>query len=548
MAGRIGAFVLRITGDTSDLADDLRRSGNQVDEYAENWNRAANLIQAAIGFIAVRAAAESVFNFIQETSQGINELLNFSEVSSIAVRDLQSIGLAASRLGLDENSVRDLVLDISERISEAVTLGTGEGLEVVNQLGLNADDLLSLSAVDRFEQLGIAIANVDNEATQLQFVRQLSGSAEEALILLRNFQEIDRASQFIDDFGFGFDIGGVEDFREAQQEIANLTAVLGALRDQFVISISPSITSFLQSLQTEEVQAFSREVFLVLQNLDQVFENLQDNGATITAFFGAISEDIAQLFAQSAIRVLQLIVESLRESSIFLEAFFEGVELLTGEISNLNDDSFRAFQNVEQLFQGGFDIEITPQIPNIDDIVTPVEEAAQSLISDDLIQSLESFADRARDSLATPLDGLQEQTRQIQLAFAAGLINEDEQNQLSARARDDYAAALESVQQIQNLQTTTALIRGTQAEFASRFDDSGQRENDRREEIEQMAIAAQREAVRETADSNSELIAELRRNTQELERARMAAAQNANTNQQGTGDQINVVELQLGAI
>lgn len=413
MVRRIGSFVLRVLGDTSDVAKELKESGRDVDNYAENWNRAANAIQLAIGAIAVG----EVVGFIDEANDRVTELLNFSEVSRTAVSDLQAIELAAARIGVDTDQVRDLILDLNERVSEAVVLGTGEGLEVLQILGLDADDILAASTVERFEQVGKAIGQIDNEATQLQLLRQLTGSSDQALILLRNFEQINDAASFIDDFNIDFDIGGVEAFRAAQSEIADLEAVFSSLRDQLIITISPAISAVLGLFRTDSVKNFISDVFSALKGLDEFIEAFQASEITLGRVFAAVLLDLEIILTQVARRVFDFIVFTFSKIPELIDFSFSLAEGLNVEIDQDNVDALfgtenRFFNNFKEL----------------------VDELDVKIDTGDLDETLSG----------------------VPLAL-----------------RDSAREAADSIKEASNIQS--GLIRGTQAEFTARVDDRTER-------------------------------------------------------------------------
>ena len=557
MANRIGRFVLRVSGDSSDLSRDLRKSGNDVENYAKTWSRAANLISAAIAGIAIKNLATGFVGVFQSASDSINDLLNFSDVTNTAISDIQSLELAGSRIGINPESIRDLIKDVNERISEAVTLDSGEGKDVLDILGLDSAELLAKSTFDRFVQLGQAIGNVGNRATQLQLIRQLSGSADEALRLFNNIQQINDARQFIDDFNIGFDIGGIDAFRAAQREIADISAIVGSLRDQFVITVSPAVREFLELFKTDVVRDFIATTFAGLKNLDDFFAQLIARENEIRGFFGALGEDFTGFLSdvgQFGVRQVDLIFDRISERAAQLItdrvdpndflAFSAGPAQFFGrrlaqnilggaeQVVQQEPIEFQfastngsAFERLSGLVGGvGEDIR---NLFDVEESKKAVQRIEQNLV-DPISKSLRDFAKEQVRSLQTPFDVLNEETRKLTLSLEAGLIDQGQFDLLSARVRDDFEQARKAARDIRAESGFQALRRGT-AE-AREFAVNARGRNAQLEANRRRAIAAQNIAINNATDSRDKLRKALEDFRAELRRQQQQNNQNQNQN------------------
>ena len=187
---------------------------------------------------------------VSEQMEAINKQAKQLGTTTTALQELQYV--AQKTAGLESEDMYTALQDQAERISEAAMLGTGEAVDVLAALNLNAAELNKLSPDEQFMKIAEAMAKVENQNDRQQLsikmwsdtgaklVNTFAGGAE-ALQALRNEADIIPASA----------IKNAEQFNKAFVDLK------GSVSTTFAMVMGPALPWFADRM--EELRNWIRE-------------------------------------------------------------------------------------------------------------------------------------------------------------------------------------------------------------------------------------------------------------------------------------------------
>jgi hypothetical protein len=162
LSGGGGGFIQNLLGDT----------GSEVAKIAGGFATGTFVVQTFEK--AVGAAISTVKDAIATASH----LQDLSTSTRISTDNLQALGFAGKRVGLDLDSIVNTIDQLAKRV------GTGDqgATRAIQSLGLDFDELKKLSPEDLFEKVGLAAASVENPIQRDAIAAELFGKQFEGAL------------------------------------------------------------------------------------------------------------------------------------------------------------------------------------------------------------------------------------------------------------------------------------------------------------------------------------------------------------------------------
>ena len=141
---------------------------------------------AATGIGAVGLAAGAVgtagFAATVRMAENLDVIANKADQLGVTTRALQELDYVAKQTGMEQGQIYDALQDQAERISEAAMLGTGEAIDVLAALNLDAAELNKLSPDEQLMRVADAMEQVQNQNDKQQLAIKLYGDAGAAMV------------------------------------------------------------------------------------------------------------------------------------------------------------------------------------------------------------------------------------------------------------------------------------------------------------------------------------------------------------------------------
>ena len=267
----IGELAVNIVARTGALTRGLRRSRREVREFDKTLRRTtrggivpffrslrgiagtAGLggLGAGIGLIGVSSQFRSI-------AEEIDNLAKQSRKLGIATEAMAGLEIATQETGVDFSKLTTGLQRMTRRVAEAAR-GMGEARGAIRELGLSAQDLVTLAPDQAFERIAARIAEVPNQADRVRLAFKLLDSEGVDLVRTmelgaRGFKE---AREEAKRFGLALSETEVKRVENMNDEINRLSNSLRGLGRQIVVEVSQPISDAAEGL-TELIQ-FVRE-------------------------------------------------------------------------------------------------------------------------------------------------------------------------------------------------------------------------------------------------------------------------------------------------
>ncbi|MEM1356336.1 MAG: hypothetical protein AAGH88_15790 [Planctomycetota bacterium] len=247
----IGKLSVILSADTRRYAAGLNRGKEQAKDFGKSVKRTmANVKRVIVGLGAV-AIGGGVFAGLSR------ELARLDEVAKVAGRlgstteELSRMQFAAQQTGVGVSTLNMALQRMTRRVAEAAN-GSGEAVNALKELGLDAERLARMTPGGAMEEIADAMQRVGSQGDRVRLAMKLFDSEGVALVNtlaegaegLRRFGvESDRLGNTVDSKA----ARAAEDFNDAVTRLkASLRGTVGALADDVV----PAFTGVVDKVST----------------------------------------------------------------------------------------------------------------------------------------------------------------------------------------------------------------------------------------------------------------------------------------------------------
>lgn len=214
--------------------------------------------------------------------KSVDPMAQLSRQTGIAVKDIQELGFAASVNGGSLEVMSAGLERLSERIGEAVALGTGEGVEIFKKLGIEVEDAngKAKDAATVFDELRQSIVAMDLDKAQITSIAAKLGLDPSSVqLLLKTNQEMEILRERSRELG-----QLTQEQADAAAEYNDSLTVMGramdGLKQQIAVGFAPEMTKLTKSFTNliienrELIKGISTDTINVLTSLANTFGTL----------------------------------------------------------------------------------------------------------------------------------------------------------------------------------------------------------------------------------------------------------------------------------
>ncbi len=191
---------------------------------------------------AAGAATAALVLMAKNSFKELDRIAKSSRIIGIMVSELQVFEQAAKEAGVETKVLEKSLRNMTRQVNDAAK-GTGEAIDALKDLGLDAKALISLSIPDQFIAIADALAEISSEGERIQIASDLFGARGLALLNLgtESLKDIDK---FLEDIG-----GKISDFdakkiEEANDAVSKMKLAFKSVGDQIAIRTAPIVESF----------------------------------------------------------------------------------------------------------------------------------------------------------------------------------------------------------------------------------------------------------------------------------------------------------------
>lgn len=372
----IASIAVSLAANTGKFTQGMQKAA----KHNKTFRKSTDLAKKSVGAlgIAAAAAAGSLAFMTKRQFEAIDATAKMGKRIGISVRELEGLNLAAERTGVSAGTLQMGLQRMTRRVSEAAK-GSGEAVKALDELGLSAQRLNSLSPDQQFREISEAMSGVANQSDRVRLAMRLFDSEGVALV---NTMKLGAAG--LDEMTgraemLGLTLSQVE---AAQVEAANdamgdvLTAMSGLAR-QIAVDIAPLISEMSNRILDfiddsggvvnvfleikKSVLEFSRRSVgafgLTLEIMDRIMNAGKLLFVPVELGINAVKTGINSLqmvvdgFINLLLRSTSVALEAAREVAIATrrsEEFIYQIESLSSTVSGLIEDSNERIKGAAQ--------------------------------------------------------------------------------------------------------------------------------------------------------------------------------------------------------
>lgn len=240
--------IARQSAAASNAMDNLAESTDQASEEARTLNqRLSGGVASFAKWAAAGAAAAAALGVVKLTSytreQGAlaRQTLNLAETLGISTDALQEFRYAFGKVGIDADATGGILKDFSEKLGDAFENQGGEAAEVIENLGLNIDDLIKMAPDQAFLEIANSLGKL-SEAGQVNALESLGNDASLLLPLLKdNAAGLENLRDKANELNQVKDLKTLQELADAEESINTIVTRLDGMRDKILTGVAPAV-------------------------------------------------------------------------------------------------------------------------------------------------------------------------------------------------------------------------------------------------------------------------------------------------------------------
>ena len=232
----IGKMRIGLTADPKELNRGLTRARQHIQGFAKVARTAG--IAAAASFAA---ASAGMVVMARNGLDAVDAQAKLARTVDGSIDGMRALQIVAEDAGASASAVGDAAQMMGKRLAEAARDGFGPAHEMLERLGLSADELLEMDVDERFAAIADRAKELGMSSAQAADVLRQFGvrSAEVALILTQGGDAIRAARDEVADFGLSLSEDAAAGVERANDSLSRIGFVFEALRNQLAVQIAP---------------------------------------------------------------------------------------------------------------------------------------------------------------------------------------------------------------------------------------------------------------------------------------------------------------------
>lgn len=248
----IGNIVANLAVDSSKWSNGLKTGQKNVQSFASKAKKSlSSVTKVAAGVTAGFAtlAAAKITGGIFEGLDKIDKLAKTADKLGITTNALAELRHAAELTGAGADVLDNGLVKMVKSISEATT-GTGIAVNALNELGLSAEALNSLSPDKQFSSIADAMKDIQNPADKLRLTFQLFGKEGTKLVntLADGSNGLEQMANDARMLGLSVDRLDASAVEKANDAVYRMNSLLDGTIQRWTVGLAPVITATSQTM------------------------------------------------------------------------------------------------------------------------------------------------------------------------------------------------------------------------------------------------------------------------------------------------------------
>ena len=183
-------LIVKLVADGKEFKSSLETAGGNARKFANETNTAMSsskkcvkLLTGVVASLAITIAGSSaaVLKLAADNAQAVTEMDRVAKSMDVNTTRFDKLAFAASQYGVGQDDFTQLLSDTSERITELVTIGSGEALDMFEQLNISVDEFKNLKPDEMFLKMMEALSQVSSQTERNLYLQQIAGDTGQRL-------------------------------------------------------------------------------------------------------------------------------------------------------------------------------------------------------------------------------------------------------------------------------------------------------------------------------------------------------------------------------
>ena len=257
----IGTLAVNVTARTSQYSRGLKDARNDTKLFrdsVENAAKSINMFSRLVVGSAIVGAGRKFAGLFLATAESIDHVAKTATKLDIPTEKLVGLSHAANLTGVQTNKLEMSLQRLTRRVSEAAT-GSGEAVNALKELRLDAAELNKLSPDQIFYRVADAMQNVEGRSNKVRLAFKLFDSEGVDLVNTldlgsKGLAELQKEAESLGKTFTNEEAARLEKFND---ELARLKDLAGGIGQRLVIDIAPAASEAVEGLRLvlEKVEA-----------------------------------------------------------------------------------------------------------------------------------------------------------------------------------------------------------------------------------------------------------------------------------------------------
>ena len=444
----LARLVVQLEAEGAKLHKEIDRANAKVAQLSKVTKDTGTSVDQSfqkMGMAILAVAGPAVMgSLIKSAIDAGDEMRDMSKKLGVSTEDLSRYKYAADLSGVSMGVLTKSWQKMSVGISEA-NKGNGVAAESIKALGLNVNDLISLSPARQFEAIAGAMDGVSNTSDKLKMAGDIFGGKGTAVLQMMadGKDGMLALTKQADEYGLTLDGSVADSMDEFNDNIGQMKGKSDGMILTFTSALVPALNDIYKVMLDDTGTSAIRESF-------------KSVGAIAKGLAVAVSAVTNSVQALSEVAVSAAIAASLAVQGKFSEAADEigiGFDRAKTHADDLFDTIERLYKEPEK--NKAIEVQVTPVLTG-GTAASPAASASKSKGTDWLKIEAKLF-----DETRTAQEAYFLKLREIQ--SYQGKINNDTYNRAIAKTAEEYGALIKKQDDLQDRQVADAAIKKEEA-------------------------------------------------------------------------------------
>lgn len=286
MSNKDANVAVVVNGDTSQLRSDLKRGAKSLESFEDKAKRMQKqLLKVTTAGVAAGAALTGAL--YKQQSAIIDRLAKTADALGVTTQNLQALRHMGELAGVAAEDLDKAMQRMAKGLGDAARKG-GAAADALDDVGVNIDDVLSLSADKQMELLAKALANVENHTEKASIASDLFGRNGLRMLKVLNQLEDEGLKPTIDSIeamGAALSRVDAQAVEDANDAVAKAQEAASGLAKELTVELAPIVEQVANAF-TDWVKE-SGGLRNKLEELKPVFNALVNIGKVMVSIYGA---------------------------------------------------------------------------------------------------------------------------------------------------------------------------------------------------------------------------------------------------------------------